>query len=554
MGDPAEARYGPLAAWVTRPAGAFNGLGVVIVPPIGYDYSSSLRALHVLARKLAERGCLVVRVDPFGIGDSAGTASEVHSSRVWDNVVGEAAGYLRDCGAHALVLVGCGMGGTLALVAAEAVGASAVVALAPVTLGRHYVRGLKLMSIEHDEDGIGLVVAGTEFPESLLADLAAIDLTQGPLLPCPCLVVARPQRSSAEAKFHDRLVANGTKSELWLSAALESFLDTGVGKPTIDATFLAEVADWACGSSPSSADGCRGGGGPGRPGMSLAALREGTAQVAWGNGLVCERFVTVGPHRLVGVLTTPPDLAAPAGNLVVLLNTELEPHTGPGRAWVEVSRALATRGVSAVRVDMRGWGNSPDRPGGECVLSLAYDFHSLEDARSLAEAFSREGWSRVVLAGLCASGWLAVHTGSDTKVGGVLAIDAHLQHQFGDPLFATAAEAWAWRNTSMDDIKREAIAGRWDREDEEGMRLPAARLLDSLVDDRVPCSLIFSAADSGYDFLVYRLGRRLAAAEASGYVRIHKLPEMDHALHRAWLWPKLVELFLAELDRWAELA
>ena len=62
-------RIRPTCSESAAPSVDFNGLGVVMVPPVGYDHSSSFRALQVLARALTERGCLVVRVEPFGTGD-----------------------------------------------------------------------------------------------------------------------------------------------------------------------------------------------------------------------------------------------------------------------------------------------------------------------------------------------------------------------------------------------------------------------------------------------------------------------------------------------------
>ncbi|MGH9105281.1 MAG: hypothetical protein ACRDZX_05485, partial [Acidimicrobiales bacterium] len=127
--------FGPLAARVTAPSGRFNGLGVAVLPAIGYDNSSSFRALHVLAGELARQGCLVARVDPYATGDSAGIAGEVADLRAWKNAVEEGSAYLRRSGARQVVLVGCRFGATLAILGAEAVGAAAVVALAPVVSG-----------------------------------------------------------------------------------------------------------------------------------------------------------------------------------------------------------------------------------------------------------------------------------------------------------------------------------------------------------------------------------------------------------------------------------
>ena len=47
-------------------------MGVVIVPPVGYEYWSSHRTLRTLAERLAGQGCCALRFDFDGTGDSAG--------------------------------------------------------------------------------------------------------------------------------------------------------------------------------------------------------------------------------------------------------------------------------------------------------------------------------------------------------------------------------------------------------------------------------------------------------------------------------------------------
>ena len=541
--------YAPLATWVMASSSCFNGLGVVMVPPVGYEHSSSFRALHVLAQELAERGCLVARVDPFGTGDSAGIAGDVTSFQAWQNAVREAAAYVRRTGAREVLILGCRIGGTLALLAAQSVNAIAVAALAPVLSGRRYVRELQVLSLDHEEAGVGMLVAGTEFPRSLLADISELDLVRNGPRSIPCLLVARKASSRMEAEFAERLMAGGTKSEVWVSSALEGFLGRSAERAVIDASFTTDLAEWICGWA------------PGVPGVDDAGTVLGgmshqpsepdcnATWLTWAGSRVSEKFVTVGHDRLVGLLTTPQDVIPPAADLVVFLNSGGDPHTGPGRAWVEMARDLATQNVSALRVDMRGWGDSPDGPGGRYAPGRPYDPHSLDDARAIVEWLCRQGWGRVVLAGLCAGAWVALQVARDTKFGGVLALNAFMGQQLGDPHMV---DTETWRATHQPEIaemKREAAAGRWDREDRAGMRPPAGLWLDSLVENEIPIMLVHSGGDYSLEYLKDRLALRLAAAQESGWVRVHDIPDIDHAMFRAWLRPKVLQLFLDELKR-----
>jgi pimeloyl-ACP methyl ester carboxylesterase len=543
---------GPLATRVLDPADRFNGLGVVVVPPVGYDHATSFRALYVLARELAERGCLVARVDPFGTGDSAGIAADVTALNAWNNAVREGAAFVRRSGARQVLLLGCRAGAALALLAAPSVQAAAVVALDPVLSGRRYVRGLQVMGQDHDQANVGLLVGGTEFPRSLLDGLAELDLGRDLTAPGPpCLLVARPS-SSAESKLAERLTSEGTEAVVWSSSALEGFLGVHAEQAEIDATFTLAVADWACRWVPEATD-------ADRRGMADSDLRPKTPRpeqeitsLQWGDHLVSERFVTVGSDGLVGILTTPPDLASPSGDLVVFLNSGAEPHTGPARAWVEYGRDLAGYRISSLRVDMRGWGDSPDGPGGRYEPGHPYDPHSIDDVRQIVQALSQSGWDRIFLSGLCAGAWLALYVARDTKFGGVLALNPSLLYQLGDPVAASADEYRKLFAADIAERKREARAGRWDREDRAGLRPPAGAWLDSLVENQMPCSLIFCEDDVGLEYLNDRLALRMAAVQESGYVRLLEIPDIDHSMHRVWLRWKVVQRFVEELNHWAE--
>jgi pimeloyl-ACP methyl ester carboxylesterase len=549
--EPVRPGPGPLATRVLGSADRFNGLGVVVVPPVGYDHATSFRAVHVLARELAERGCLVARVDPYGTGDSAGIAADVTALDLWGNAVGEGAAYLRRNGAGQVLLLGCRVGAALALLAGPSVGAAAVVALDPVLSGRRYVRGLQVMGQDHEQAGVGLLVGGTEFPRPLLDDFAALDLTRDlPVPAAPCLLVARPS-SSAESKLAERLTGSGTDAVVWSSPALEGFLSVHAEQAVIDETLTLSVADWICGWAPEPAGaGPRSDAEAGRP-PPLGGDQEATS-LPWGDHRVSERFVTLGADGLAGILTTPPDLGSPAGDLVVFLNSGAEPHTGPARAWVEYGRDLAAHRISSLRVDMRGWGDSPEGPGGRYEPGHPYDPHSIDDVRGILEALGDDGWDRIFLSGLCAGAWLALHVARETKFGGVLALNPSLLYELGDPVVASADEYRKLFAADISERKREALAGRWDREDRAGLRPPAGDWLDSLVANEMPCSLIFCEDDVGLEFLNDRLALRMAAVQDSGYVRLLEIPDIDHSMHRIWLRWKVVELFVDELNHWAE--
>ena len=67
------------------PAAVRRRAGIVICPPLGYEYMSSYRALRILAERLAALGFDTLRVDYDGTGNSEGCAddpSSAHRSRI----------------------------------------------------------------------------------------------------------------------------------------------------------------------------------------------------------------------------------------------------------------------------------------------------------------------------------------------------------------------------------------------------------------------------------------------------------------------------------------
>jgi hypothetical protein len=64
----------PLLSWVTVPVGCLGAVGVVVVPTVGYEYWTSHRTMRTLAERLGAQGCVALRFDFDGTGDSPGAA------------------------------------------------------------------------------------------------------------------------------------------------------------------------------------------------------------------------------------------------------------------------------------------------------------------------------------------------------------------------------------------------------------------------------------------------------------------------------------------------
>ena len=158
-----------------------------------------------------------------------------------------------------------------------------------------------------------------------------------------------------------------------------------------------------------------------------------------------ERVVQFGAQRgLVGILTQP---TAGRGNGVpdfVLLNSGIIHRVGSNRLYVELARALARHGVTTLRFDLSGIGDSERRT----------DVTSVREAiqRDIADAVSylvEQGASGVVLFGLCSGAFDAFRAaGAVDRVVGAFMVDMpgpfqswrHFMHHVGARLRKTGGQ------------------------------------------------------------------------------------------------------------------
>ncbi len=125
--------------------------------------------------------------------------------------------------------------------------------------------------------------------------------------------------------------------------------------------------------------------------------------------------------RLFGILTLPGE--APPGEhalpVFVFLSAGMLHRVGPTRLHVLLSRQLANRGFTSLRVDLSGKGDSPTRPGLSNQQSVAADFDEI-----LRILKRRLGNTPLVLAGLCSGADNAIRlTVNEPRVVGMVLLD-----------------------------------------------------------------------------------------------------------------------------------
>ena len=274
----------------------------------------------------------------------------------------------------------------LAVEAARRFGDVAALALlAPVLSGRSYVRELMLSGSMVAGYGVtapseGLDVLGYRLTAGVMDRLRSIDLraTLGAgaaprillLAPDEMPTASDPSVEVRPFKHYDGL----TQHTEYVHIPLQAF---------------AETVDWLGKEAP-----------PGNGQVQLAA----TPQLELAPDLI-EMPVQFGEAGLFGVLTQ--RTHDRHENAVLILNTGLNHHTGNGRGSVRLARRLARDGVTTLRIDMRGLGESA--PGDPMQWVGFHDLGRIKDVQAALDVLEDAGHSEVLLTGICAGAYVGLH-------------------------------------------------------------------------------------------------------------------------------------------------
>lgn len=529
----------PLFAKLYVPDDTQTRGAVVLCPAFGLEGICAGRTYRVLAKKLCRRGFVVMRIDYDGTGDSAGSEADPRRVDSWIDSVRRAVDYLRSCGSAKVSVVGMRFGATVAAAAAPDCGLDALVLWDPCVDGRSFLReqrALFAMKFGSRPDGESSAsrsgeALGVMYWGETVADMerVAVNSVHGDLAR-RVLVLTRPERRT-NPSMRQRLsmphVDWGHASGQNELIGVEPF-EARVPSKSVDT-----ISEWL--SSVIDPGTCR---------VSVALSGRATVESASGQDReVVETIVSIGDVGLFGILAQPPQIAS--GVTMVLLNAGLIDHVGPSRLWVTLSRRWAKAGLSVLRVDLSGIGDSPARPGQ--AIDVPYPREVFEDLELITHAVSPTDPSDIVLAGLCSGAYHAVEGALTMDVRGICALNPILA-----PKPSEIDDRGATLRGAMPDSRRQANATRkaWVR------KLPAHDLLWAVVNrlpepawwlidlvgvDTPPVRSFEKLVERGVDTFVLcgdreikdiRRGQngRLRRLQRSSVFHLQKVPGTDHEL------------------------
>ncbi|CCQ13484.1 putative uncharacterized protein [Rhodococcus sp. AW25M09] len=386
---PAES---PLLGAVHIPEGSVARGAVVLVPPLGKEQVDSYRGLVLLAQQLCAAGLLVLRFDYPGTGDSGGAQDDDGIVDKWQRSVVSAVEFVRRCGVRDVAVVGLRVGSLLAAsVMSECGPLTGMVFWDPVVSGRSYLReqrALYAMTVARDDESDPRVsIVGAVLHADVASEFSTLDSSKIDRFGCPVLVATRRERADSPAVR--RLVDTQQAQQHSLSDH-DKFLEPPAWEVVIPRADIDMITQWVQTKFTTAAE------------QVTVPVRR-TAVVSTPRGDVVETIERLGGSELFAIRTTAAE-ASDGYPVVVLYGTAYEHRVGPVRLWVELARTLASAGISSVRFDRRGTGESGD-VGVDDAPEL-YSELGDEDALCAVRAAGTTP-DNIVVAGLCSGAWYA---------------------------------------------------------------------------------------------------------------------------------------------------
>jgi len=379
--------------------------GVVILNPLGYPALFCQPALRALADALAVAGLPCLRFDYPSEGDSLGAPNDPDRVAAWIASAVQAIDHLAAlCDAEEIALVGLEFGALAALEAAARRRdlVRRVVLLAPPASGRALARQMRAEAAmvaaetgqKFETDDGGLSLAGFEFSRDTLDQIGQLALNAEA---APKLLVVSPNAAPRGLEG---------KAETRRFPGYAAMLGGRV-LPHIPHEDWRGIVEWLAQDAPA-------------PRQSPAPAPAAPATLA-GDGFTETALRFSADGGLAGVLCAP--TGKQADGCAILLNTGANAHIGWARGGVLLSRRLAGEaGIAALRMDLRGLGESAALPGG--ARAALYDLERTHDVREAVAFMKRLGYRRIALVGQCSGAYAALHTAlRDEDVAGLVLIN-----------------------------------------------------------------------------------------------------------------------------------
>jgi len=563
-----------LLGHVDLPEDTAGDMGVVIVPPFGWEDVCSYRPLRFMAQGLAQRGIPTLRYDLPGTGDSSGDATDAGVLDSWIRSVADAAAELRNVtGVRDVTVVGVHLGAMLAMKAvSQGADIRQMVLWGPAATGRAVLRELRATANverwEHLPDEFappqpmpGFEAGGFLISPETLRAMEDLDVSSLPWRTSPRVLLLSRDDLPPDGKILEALhtslrhvaIAPGRGYAAMMCSPQESVSCV----ETIDLIASFITADIGVES-------------PEKPHARRAPTTSRAERVAPRTlesvfSIETPRMETA-PLCMFGILSEP-DAAVPRSDYCLLyLNAGGVRHTGPNRMWVESARRWASRGVTSLRLDLQGIGESD----GEQVIdvpSLYRETFVQQIEIAIGRLREYTGATRFGTIGLCSGACWAFHAAARIpEVDSSILVNPSLlwwdasadRRRILGPL-SPGFTGWAeWSRVIRGGIERGNFQGAarritekfgWTRREGSGYLQLGFRNMEhawsSLEKNRKRVTLVFR---EGEPLLAEMEAARQLPPLKNSWARLVRIPNGGHTLRPLWAQKIVHDLIDLEID------
>lgn len=573
----------PLAGWLHRPPhGMECSVAVVLCAPFGSEALCTYRMLRTLAGRLAASGCAVLRFDYEATGSSSGSTHELNDSDAWQsNILAALTLLQRALPDVPCALAGVRLGGLLVLNAAEHLsGLAGLLLIAPPMSGKQFLRETHAL---HRASGLGddgspdrvPQAFGYPLPPKLVSFINTLELYSDRKTGAERMLVIdrtdRPLGGSPEERLVGRARIVEVRScpgipELLVDAHLSLLPDEVLNNSVQFLTGLAL---------------------PGRTARLPLILSPkdslGTSTVMRSDdqlGPVRESFVFLdNDRRLSGILTEPLSNEGQHRRQLILVSSGANPGYGPNRLYVNIARRLATAGMTVLRLDIAGIGDSLPHPGEPD--HVVYGTYAASDVENALNFLLARDPVPIMAGGVCSGGYHALLA---AKAGAPIASMAIINplrfapvntSPISDETNSSIAEAQrygrsarsskSWRKllSGQVDLRRvlsvvvTRLSGKLRRVLRGALRHTRYHLADDmgwelerLAAKGVESLFVFSSKDPGAEMLAEFAGSTVRSLRRQNKLEIIEIPDADHTFtlvqHQSVLIESLAKKLVTE--------
>jgi len=612
--------FGQLFGWYHAPTRPMRNGGVVLCNPFGYEAMCLHRCYRILAERIARAGIPALRFDYHGTGDSDGTDHDPDRLAAWLASIGAAVEELRRrAGISEVSLFGVRLGATLAVLSAiERQDLGSLVLWTPYLTGRAFLREMRMMQTagaeqafasaqdrgaspavrkteslgEASEEAIGYLLTG-----ATVADLSKIDLRAQKVAPAKRVLLLGRDDLPDDGRYARHLASVGVDvTDLTSVGGYAAMMQDAYLSKVPEEAFQ-RIVEWLGGVHSEVAQ--REDAEPERvtlldftrKGPTLAVESIGPSAEGRGSAesdgaakpKAREEAFMFGPTgSLLGILCEPAERTeARTSDAVIFLNVGSNHRVGSNRMYVKMARRLATRGITSLRFDVSGIGDSVSTAGIENRLyakEAVFDVQAAMDAlENLREA------RRFYLVGLCSGAYLAFQTAHvEPRVAGQILINTQtFRWREGDSLEVSlrknyrstryyTTEIWnpqVWGRVLRGEVNTKGIAAELatralDRAKRGALGTIARVRHGRLEIDEVAAQfkdilrrgtstlLVFGASDGGLDKMEAHLGPGAKKLAKFRNFALEIVEGTDHTFTPLWSQEWLEKLVIDTVERW----